>query len=89
VPLNSWLFTRSDKSIYIVRRNERPSLTIYGPDRARHDETFSDESAMQQYQMSVAESLAAAGWISYEMNYERRIGDRRKAPRNTPDRRRI
>jgi hypothetical protein len=88
MPLNSWLFTRSDKSIYIVRPHQGPSLTIYGPDRSRHDETFSDESAMQQYQMSVAESLAAAGWISYEMNYERRIGDRRKAARNTADRRR-
>ena len=85
--MNSWLFTRSDKSIYIVRSNQAPSLTIYGPDRARHEETFSDESAMQQYQMSVAESLAAAGWISYEMNYDRRVGERRKTARNTPDRR--
>ena len=86
--MNSWLFTRSDKSIYIVRPNKAHSLTIYGPDRARHEELFADEAAMQAYQVSMAESLAAAGWISYEMNFDRRkSGERRQAVRNTPDRR--
>jgi hypothetical protein len=86
--VNSWLFTRSDKSIYIVRPSQAHSLTIYGPDRARHDESFSDEAGMQEYQMAVAESLAAGGWISHEMDYQRRVGERRQASRETPDRRR-
>lgn len=84
--MNSWLFTKSDKSIYIVHQ-EPFALTIHGPgaDHARH--AFANERELQQYQMSVAEHCAAAGWILHSTGSQRRVGERRATARGTLDRR--
>ena len=87
MPLASWLFIRNDESIWM----ERPyghSLIVTGPgvSHAQHD--FSDEAALEAYQVEVAELLAAGGWFLWCINGDRRHGgDRRSGQRGTSDRR--
>jgi hypothetical protein len=87
VPLASWLFIRNDESIWI----ERPyghSLIITGPSAARAQHDFADEASLETFQVEVAERLAAAGWLLWAFDGDRRQrGDRRSRQRSTPDRR--
>jgi hypothetical protein len=85
--VNSWLFTKSDQSIFVVRPGGY-ALTVHGPGDAHQEEDFPNEAALQAYQMSLAERLAAGGWILYGADRDRRFAERRAAGRSTPDRRR-
>ena len=84
--MQSWLFTKSDQSIYVVR-DEGFALTIHGPGLGRQRHSFDSERELEQYQMTVAERCAATGWILYGADQQRRVGERRAARRGTPDRR--
>ena len=84
--MNSWLFTKSDKSIYIVRQPPF-SLVVRGPGPEQAQHAFENERDLQQYQVSVAERCAATGWILHSTDTQRRVRDRRAAARGTPDRR--
>ena len=84
---SSWLFVKGEESIWI----ERPfgtSITVAGPGRARQRHEFADEEALQGYQIELADRLAAAGWLLWGVNRQRRGGpDRRGASRLLADRR--
>ena len=80
--MTSWLFTKNDQSIYIVRP-PACSLTIYGPGQTRQHLDFADETTLRDYHISLAERLDATGWISYAMNDQRRRGERRSEQRIT------
>jgi hypothetical protein len=84
--VKTWLFTRSDQSIYVLRSEGR-ELVIYGPGSARQRQEFADEEALQSYQMSLAERFADTGWILYGVDRQRRVGERRRQARETADRR--
>jgi hypothetical protein len=85
---SSWLFVRGGESIRIVRPNGCV-LIINGPGAAQERHDFGDEDEVQAYQMSIAEELAAVGWLLEGVDRERRSGqDRRGVRRGTPDRRR-
>ena len=58
-----------------------------GPTREQHD--FPDEDALQQYQMSIADRLASAGWLLWGVDRQRRSGtDRRGTTRDQSNDRR-
>jgi hypothetical protein len=89
MPLASWLFIRGTESIWV----ERPYghvMIVAGPGTSREERSFSDEPALQAFQMSLAERLSEAGWLLWGFNRERRVrDDRRSARRDTPERRRV
>jgi hypothetical protein len=88
MPLASWLFVKDGQSIWI----ERPhgyTMIVAGPGAAREEHDFSDEQAMEAFQVSLVERLTEAGWFLWGFDRERRSGrDRRTVDRNVPDRRR-
>jgi len=88
MPLASWLFVKDNQSIWI----ERPfgcSLIVAGPGSAREQHEFSDEHALDAFQIALAERLSETGWFLWGFDRDRRSGrDRRKIPRNAADRRR-
>jgi hypothetical protein len=81
------LFVKGDQSIWI----ERPhgcSIVVAGPGPAREQHDFKDEKALESYQIAIADKLAAAGWLLWGVNRQRRTeSDRRRAGRPTPERR--
>jgi hypothetical protein len=83
---SSWIFTKGDQSIHIARP-EGHSLIVRGPGAARQRHNFTDEAALQGYQVSMAEQLAERGWLLFGVDCDRRIGQRRAARRNGSDRR--
>ena len=86
---SSWLFIKDGQSIWI----ERPygcSIIIAGPGTAQEQHDFSDEAALQAYQVAIAEQLTEAGWFLWGFDRERRTGpDRRTAGRRPTERRRV
>jgi hypothetical protein len=87
MPLASWLFLRGTESIW-VERPQGYQMVVAGPGPQREEREFSDEEALQEYQISLAGRLSAAGWFLAAYDYERRQArDRRAAPRNAADRR--
>jgi hypothetical protein len=81
------LFVKGEQTIWI----ERPygcSLIVAGPGQLRQHHDFPDESALDGFQIDLADRLAAAGWLLWGVNRQRRSGpDRRHSVRTTPDRR--
>jgi len=88
MPLASWLFLRDSESIWV----ERPygySLIMAGPGAQREQRDFINEKALDEFQVALAERLAAEGWFLWADDRDRRSGnERRCGPRVTPDRRR-
>jgi hypothetical protein len=82
------LFIKGEQSIWI----ERPfgcSMVVAGPGATREQHDFADEDALQNYQIAIADKLAAAGWLLWGVNRQRRNGaERRVASRGTDRRRR-
>lgn len=87
--VTSWLFIKGGQSIWI----ERPhgfSMIVAGPGAAREQHEFPDESALEGFQMSLAEKLTSAGWFLWGFDRERRVGrDRRRVERGASDRRQV
>lgn len=86
MPLSSWLFIRGSESIWI----ERPyglALIVAGQGGARTHLEFTDENALQAYQVDTAERLSREGWFLWAYDRDRRGTDRRATTRPTPDRR--
>lgn len=87
MPLASWLFVKDGESIWI----ERPhgfSMVVAGPGAQREQHDFSDEQAVQDFQVHIGERLSADGWFLWGHDRDRRNGrDRRSIDRTTPDRR--
>lgn len=87
MPLASWLFLRGNESIWV----ERPlgyKMVVAGPGPQREEREFTDEEALQDYQISLAGRLSSAGWFLAAFDYERRQGrERRTVRRNAADRR--
>ena len=85
----SWLFIKGEQSIWI----ERPYgclMIVAGPGWSRERHDFPDEKALEGYQMDIADKLAAAGWLLWGVNRQRRGGpDRRHTVRPTADRRHL
>jgi hypothetical protein len=83
----SWLFVKGEQSIWI----ERPygtSMTVAGPGQARARHDFPDEQALEGYQMQLADRLAAAGWLLWGVNRQRRDGpEQRQGTTAAPERR--
>ena len=88
MPLSSWLFIRNAESIWV----ERPygsTLIVAGPGAHREQRDFIDETALNAFQVALAEKLAAEGWFLWDYNRDRRtVADRRRTPRPAADRRR-
>jgi hypothetical protein len=85
-PSTSWLFIKDNQSIWVERPHGR-LLVVAGPGAAHEQRDFISDEALDQFQISLAEKLAGAGWFLWGVNRERRQGDRRQTPRGTPDRR--
>ena len=87
MPLASWLFLRGNESIWV----ERPlgyKMVVAGPGAQREERDFTDEDALQDYQISLASRLTAGGWFLAAFDYERRQRrDRRAVRRDATDRR--
>lgn len=63
-------------------------MIVAGPGAAREHHEFSNENALQAFQVSLGERLTTNGWFLWGFDRERRLGqDRRGERRTTPDRR--
>ena len=88
MPLASWLFLKGSESIWVERPHVR-SMLVAGPGALREHHDFADESTLQAYQVALAEHLTASGWLLWDFDRDRReLAERRRLPRNTPERRR-
>jgi hypothetical protein len=89
---NVWLFTRGPQSVRIIRasmRGSRMNLLIEGPGPAAATLEFHDVMSCMRYQADVERHLVADGYTLERVQAERRSGqDRRRTPRDAPDRRR-
>ena len=87
MPMASWLFIKDGQSIW-VERVPGHSMIVAGPAAARETRTFSNEDALQAYQISLSERLTGGGWFLWGFDRERReTADRRDAARPGSDRR--
>ena len=85
---SSWLFVKGDQSVRVVRPPAVTVLNVSGPGHARARYSFNEETAMQAYQIELAEQFSTAGWVLVGENVDRRSGlERRTAARTTTDRR--
>jgi len=81
------LFVKGQQSIWIERPHGH-SMVVAGPGPTREQHDFADEDALQNYQMAIADRLAAAGWLLWGVNAQRRSGtERRGNARSSADRR--
>ena len=86
-PSSSWLFIKDTQSIWVERPHGR-LLVVAGPGESHEQRDFISDEALDQFQMALAERLAADGWFLWGVNRERRLAeDRRRISRGTADRR--
>jgi hypothetical protein len=85
---SSWLFIKDEQSIWIERLDQR-TMIVAGPGSERDERVFSDEDALQAFQITLGERLTEGGWFLWGFNRERRqAADRRRVARPVEDRRR-
>jgi hypothetical protein len=82
----TWLFSKNDETIWIIRP-EAYLLLMFGPGSVRRQYRFAGEAELQSFQIALASDLTSNGWILWATDRDRRQGERRRAPRDTPDRR--
>ncbi len=75
----SWLFTKDDRSVWVVRTADL-ALVVSGPCRSRVRYEFASDDQMQRFQIGLAEQLAWAGWFLQASNRDRRAGVERRSP---------
>ena len=86
-PSASWLFIKDNQSIWVERPHGR-LLVVAGPGTQQEQRDFISDEALDQFQIALAERLAGDGWFLWGVNRDRRLeSDRRRIPRNAPDRR--
>jgi hypothetical protein len=83
----SWLFVLGDESIWIMH-GANGATFVYGPGELQQYFQFSSDAARDAYQVSMTERLLGDGWVLWGADRDRRVGgERRRASRDTPDRR--
>jgi CheY-like chemotaxis protein len=80
-PFQSWLFTRNDESVWIVKTTE-VDLAVTGPKAERTVFTFRDARELQSFQAEYERRLTLDGYTLQAAGSDRRSGrDRRQLPR--------
>ena len=88
-PTASWLFIKDNQSIWVERPHGR-LLVVAGPGRQHEQRDFISDEALDQFQIALVEKLVDDGWFLWGMDRDRRLeSDRRRIPRNAPDRRAV
>jgi|SRR5687767_1255066 hypothetical protein len=88
-PSASWLFVLGDESIWIMH-GANGATFVYGPGDLQQYFQFGSDAARDAYQVSMTERLLGDGWVLWGADRDRRVGgDRRRANRDTPDRRHV
>lgn len=80
-PFESWLFTRADESVWMVRTSAL-ELAVAGPGAERAAFTFAEEHELLSFQTEYEQRLLRTGFALEVFGDDRRSGrDRRRAPR--------
>jgi len=84
---SSWLFIKDNQSIWVERPRGR-LLIVAGPGDTHEQRDFISDQALDLFQIALAERLVDDGWFLWGVDRDRRLeADRRRLPRNAPDRR--
>jgi len=87
MPQGSWLFIKGAESIWVERPHGR-LMIVAGPGAARDVREFINESALDAFQVDLAERLTSDGWFLWGVNRERRQSPDRRSTKRTPTDRR-
>jgi hypothetical protein len=82
----TWLFSRNDETIWIIRP-EAYLLLMFGPGSVRRQYRFAGDAELQSFQIALAKDLTTNGWILWATDRDRRQAERRRTTRGTTDRR--
>jgi hypothetical protein len=86
-----WLFVRDSESVRLIRASTPEGgsrLLVYGPGNTQVTHEFLDGSSCTARQSELERELVKNGFTLEQFTDRRSGNDRRKVPRDTPERRR-